>query len=153
MSCVLCGKDQVYSRNLCRTDYVRERRHGNLDNFPKTKGPSTEKCIVDDCDEYQKAKKMRLTHYYAHKAKEFRMQIITAYGHKCTCCGITQYEFLTIDHVNNDGAEERKAINGANIANRKIYQKIIDDGYPDRYQILCWNCNAAKQYHGGCPSH
>src|SRR5439155_21290455 len=40
----------------------------------------------------------------AEKSKErskLRREVIESYGNKCQCCGETQYEFLTINHVNN----------------------------------------------------
>lgn len=32
------------------------------------------------------------------------------YGNKCKCCGETNHIFLSIDHINNDGADYRKEI-------------------------------------------
>lgn len=76
-----------------------------------------------------------------------RIKIINHYGGKCACCGEPHFEFLTVDHMNNDGAEHK----------RKIKQVTIDrwlvaNNFPDGYQILCWNCNLARHFNGGiCP--
>lgn len=68
-------------------------------------------------------------------------------GYVCSCCGETEEAFLSIDHVNNDGAEHRRDVN-----RRKIYKWLRDNGYPDGYQILCMNCNFGKARNGGvCP--
>lgn len=73
--------------------------------------------------------------------------VYAAYGEKCNCCGETRQVFLTIDHINNDGAEERR-LRGSGLP---FYSNIIKLGFPkDRYQILCMNCNWAKRY-GLCP--
>lgn len=71
-----------------------------------------------------------------------RKQVMLHYGNKCAHCGEKHYEFLTIDHVYNNGAEHRKEI-----PQPAMVRWIIKNNYPDTFQILCWNCNAAKQFH------
>jgi ribosomal protein S14 len=79
--------------------------------------------------------------------KGYRKQVLDAYGRKCACCGITEEVFLTVDHIANDGAEHRRSIGGKS----NFYRSIIKEGFPDKYQILCWNCNSAKHFLGQCP--
>jgi hypothetical protein len=38
-----------------------------------------------------------------------REDVIAAYGGRCACCGEFERDFLTLDHVNNDGAEHRRS--------------------------------------------
>lgn len=78
-----------------------------------------------------------------------REEVLSHYGGRCACCGEDSIEFLTIDHVNNDGAAHRREIAPGN----KICLWLQRNGYPSGFQILCWNCNAAKYFHGGCPKH
>jgi hypothetical protein len=73
--------------------------------------------------------------------------VIETYGGKCRCCAESTYEFLAIDHLDNDGAEDRK-VNGRGA---KLIGRIIRAGFPPRYQILCHNCNNAKAFHSRCP--
>jgi hypothetical protein len=60
---------------------------------------------------------------------------------KCARCCTTAISRLTIDHINNDGAEMR---------NRYPYQKrhmlrwLMKNGYPEGYQVLCKRCNREK---------
>ncbi len=43
------------------------------------------------------------------KNKQYRNHVFNAYGgFKCNCCGENEEEFLTIDHINNDGYRRRK---------------------------------------------
>lgn len=80
--------------------------------------------------------------------RNLRIKVYEHYGNACTCCGETTKEFLTIDHVNNDGAVERKL----GLSGITLLRKIIREGYPNRYQILCFNCNIAKAIcSDGCP--
>ena len=66
-----------------------------------------------------------------------------------SCCGETGFEFLTVDHINNDGNEHRRQIKAA----FGIYGWLEKNGFPkDGLQLLCWNCNMGKRANGGtCP--
>ena len=46
------------------------------------------------------------------KNKKNRLQVLSHYSPslKCQCCGENHYEFLTIDHINGDGAKHRREI-------------------------------------------
>lgn len=76
------------------------------------------------------------------------------YGRECACCGESMLELLTLDHVNNDGAEQRrewrKEKNTAG-GGRNFYRWVIKMGFPADLQVLCMNCNAAKHWYGVCP--
>ena len=78
--------------------------------------------------------------------------VFTAYGgYKCVCCGETEPMFLSIDHINNDGAKERKSgkYHGSGTA---FYQWLRKNRYPFGYQVLCMNCQIGKHKNGGvCP--
>ena len=89
--------------------------------------------------------------YYNQKALAYvtrcRLQVLNHYGAKCNCCNEDQLGFLTIDHINNDGAKQRKELNYSH-----IYPWIIRNHYPNTLQILCMNCNWGKRWNKGeCP--
>jgi hypothetical protein len=73
-----------------------------------------------------------------------------AYGGRCACCGEDQMEFLSIDHIFNDGGKLRRE--GKEATGRRFYKQLKDQGFPQgRLQVLCHNCNGAKGYYGICP--
>ena len=78
-----------------------------------------------------------------------RSAAFAAYGGaRCACCGETELGFLTLDHVNNDGAPHRREIGGS--ANLLVWLR--RKGYPPGFQILCFNCNLGRALNGGiCP--
>lgn len=81
-------------------------------------------------------------------AKLQRAEMITAYGGVCRCCGENEPTFLALDHVFDDGAEDRR--NNTRGGNAFI-AKLKKQGWPqDRFQLLCHNCNFAKRM-GVCP--
>lgn len=87
----------------------------------------------------------------SQKARDvaFKAQAVRAYGGKCACCGETEIAFLTFDHVNDDGAEHRKS---GKMYRRHMARWAALNGYPKTLQLLCANCNMAKQFTpSGCP--
>ena len=79
--------------------------------------------------------------------------IIEEYGGKCVCCGEDHYEFLTIDHINNDGYLERSGVTKSRTGT-KMYRWLLKNNCPkENYQLLCFNCNCSKGNLGYCPHH
>lgn len=72
-----------------------------------------------------------------------RLAALELLGGKCECCNISEPVFLDIDHVNDDGNVDRKKGNG------KTWLSALRE--PDRFQLLCKNCNGAKAIAGICP--
>lgn len=88
-------------------------------------------------------------HYQKWKIK-FRDLVFNHYGKKCVCCGEGHIEFLTIDHINNDGNKHRRELSGSSKAGTWFYKWLMNNNFPNGFQILCWNCNWGKRL-GGCP--
>lgn len=77
---------------------------------------------------------------------ELKREIFDSYG-PCSCCGESTIEFLTIDHIRNNGAKHRTDLKAD-----KLYRWLRDNGFPtDDYQSLCLNCNSSKGAFGCCP--
>lgn len=81
--------------------------------------------------------------------QKVRRDCIIAYGGnppRCKCCGEKEYRFLQLDHLNGGGTKERTKYG----AGTGLFITLRKRKYPKGYQILCANCNHAKQY-GICP--
>lgn len=100
----------------------------------------------DKANTYQRELRARTKEYRRVKRRKHRQEALDKYGGKCACCGEETYEFLTFDHVNNDGAEHRKEVDPNMLL---IWLKKND--YPDTIQVLCYNCNCTKGFYGACP--
>ena len=86
--------------------------------------------------------------YLRNRRIELRNRVYSHYGNICKCCKETNKLFLTVDHVNNDGYKDRR---GGGSSDR-LYRQIIVENFPDRFQLLCYNCNYGKARNGGkCP--
>lgn len=84
---------------------------------------------------------------------KLREEVYNAYGTKCACCGEDTPEFLTIDHINEDGASHRKSIAPTRkCTSEELYRWLKNNNYPSGFQTLCQNCNVGKFRNGGiCP--
>lgn len=102
------------------------------------------------------AKKWRAEHIEHRKAYakrvgfEKKQIVLSHYSNgalKCAClnCNEQHIEFLTLDHINNDGYKE-------SVSHRKtLYFYLFKMGLPEGYQVLCYNCNNTKAHYGSCP--
>jgi len=98
-------------------------------------------CICKNCQNI-KAK------LYYDKYKDI---VFSHYGNVCSCCGESEILFLSIDHTNNDGHLDTNS-NNKKVNGRHLYPKIAKLGFPNRYQLLCMNCNFGKRMNNGvCP--
>ncbi len=82
--------------------------------------------------------------------KRIRKACICHYGGQrpaCACCGDDNYEKLVIDHAMGGGCEHRRV---EKIHGRFIYQWLIDQGFPEGYRVLCFNCNYTMSLRGVC---
>lgn len=150
--CNNCG--QATSKRLCDTCQLsKNKRHKKLYENRLLSG------LCGHCGESTTNNKNRCESCL-QKQRDFRkskkIQVFEAYGgSKCNCCGETVLEFLTIDHINNNGAEHRREITGS--SNRSgggsyMYLWLIKNNFPEGFQVLCANCQLGKAINGGiCP--
>ncbi len=89
-----------------------------------------------------------------HKAYREKLmdQIFEHYGRSCACCGEANQGFLTVDHANGGGSEDRRSLN-INGSGHNWYAKLRMNGFPNDppLQTMCFNCNFAKWRFGICP--
>lgn len=80
---------------------------------------------------------------------KLKAKVMAAYGGKCNCppCGETIVDFLCIDHLNNDGAKQRKILGLP--SGRAFYRWLVNNNYPPGFQVLCCNCNLSKHTNKG----
>jgi hypothetical protein len=96
---------------------------------------------------YYKANKEQHNQRVRARNQYLRDLVFEVYGRSCACCGESMREFLTVDHINNDGNRHRAEIGGTAIA-----RWLVKNNFPPGFQILCFNCNIAKHVYGGrCP--
>ena len=68
---------------------------------------------------------------------------------RCACCGESQRDFLTIDHVDGNAYKTSEAL-GIPRGGSELYRWLVRRGFPPGYAVLCMNCNVSKGKHGIC---
>ncbi len=142
-------KEKIKARSQTWRQNNYEQYRTSINNYNK-KHP--DKCHIWSRQYYQRHRKEVLMRQRTTRYKN-KIGVLSHYGGtppKCICCGERNDKFLTIDHVNNDGYSERKKLKHNPI--RKTYKYIIENNFPNEFQILCMNCNWGKMMNDGiCP--
>lgn len=110
----------------------------------------------------EKRRKTMLAHYHRNREKyivmqrEYRRRIkkmcyIAYGGYICNCCGITEPSMLCLDHIENDGYQNRKEIGYK--GGIGIYLWLVRNQFPPGFQVLCYNCNQSKRVNNGTCFH
>ena len=102
----------------------------------------------------ERTKEIRKQHNIRHKEQQLkwarakrakqRYECLLHYSEgslQCGRCGIADIDVLCLDHINNDGGLEKKCWGNGNAFYTNIYRL----GFPEGYQVLCWNCNHKKE--------
>lgn len=142
--CISC------SRDLPISDFYRAGRYGAHMSYCK-------KCANERTNAWReenpnrarassrkacaKSWRMRLR----EKNREYKMAVIRHYGGRCACCGEAHSEFLSVDHINGDGAQHRRVVK------TNIYQWLLRNNFPEGFRLLCMNCNFARGKFRFCP--
>lgn len=85
---------------------------------------------------------------YARHSRESKQRLknrlFEVYGDKCVLCGFDDKRALTLDHVKNNGAEERKEL-----SERGVYRRALEHQNKGDYRILCMNCQFISRHEAG----
>lgn len=109
--------------------------------------PSCKEGIAEKARSYCRrcASERMKKHYH-----RIRAEVIAMYGGSCVCCGESALDFLVLDHINDDGKSHRELV-GRGYA---MYMWVKKNDCPSTLQVLCANCNTAKQSGKGiCRPH
>lgn len=106
------------------------------------------KQILEYTKSYRLKNKVRVDGWAKWNRRRLRKEVIEAYGGECECCGEKEWKFLTLDHPDGKGQEDRaKHIMKVG----QIYAWVKSQGFPKGYyRLLCMNCNWIRRY-DTCP--
>lgn len=117
------------------TEYQRKKRGSIRINI--TDGNAADRARIKNRDRFRETRTECLAHYGEGEIE-------------CKCCGENNVKFLTMDHINNDGAAHRRQLTKTGKGGN-IYHWIKRNNFPSGFQILCFNCNSGKGIYGVCP--
>lgn len=140
-----CGQDPVEGYKKCQTCRESEQRHTRKRNSARREAGVCQNCGKESGG---KAKCPTCRDVSIRYLQRLKSRVIAAYGGQCACCGESEPAFLTIDHVNEDGAKHRREIK-----TNRVYSWLEKHDYPQEgFQLLCFNCNCGRRINGGvCP--
>ncbi len=153
--CQKCGSNEVYRRALCldcclpvlcndlKTRRQRFREAGLCKNCGSELDVPGRKACSGCLDKFRSAGKR------AHLALKRRCFELLG-GCFCRCCGEDEIDFLSVDHVNNDGGKHRRE-HGWRAGGMHLYRRLLKREFSaDGLQVLCLNCQMSKRISGIC---
>lgn len=151
--CSQCGvfsemsKGGGYLRNVCKPCWNKQQKAWRMKN--KQRWSELQRAYAAkkraNSDDFCNSERARSRKYWF----DLRQKALDTYGRQCACCGESIDEFLTIDHMDNDGAAHRRTLKTRGAG---IWKWLRDNSYPSNFQTLCMNCNLGKHKNGGvCP--
>ncbi len=138
-SCKSCKKqeDQRYQQN--HASKIKQVKHQYyLEN---------REAVAERTALYSKANRVRANAWGAAAKQRLRLEVFARYSedNNCVCCGFDDPRSLSIDHINDNGADHRRSIGLAGRGGYDFYRWLKQNGYPDGFQVLCSNCQFKKR--------
>ena len=139
-SCTLeCRKK--YYHNYIKSRYIK--KEGKLAPCLICSKPFHKKGNKKTCSEECRKKHSRKVNNERLKktAREYYMKCLLHYTRgqlKCACCGNTNLEFLTLDHI-------KPCLKGKRRGRGKLHRMLVKTNFPDGFQVLCLACNWLKR--------
>jgi hypothetical protein len=100
--------------------------------------------------DWRKKNRSKTRGYNKTRRVNLKVTALTHYGPvgvmKCswTGCEVDDPDMLSLDHVNNDGADDRK-VRGRRGSGYQLYFELKKENFPAGYQTLCYNHQAKKE--------
>lgn len=131
-------------------EYCKQNRQKILDDARRYRLEHGEIIKQKKKQEYMKNRDqvLKIVKDYNQKQKFEALSCYSKGIPNCNCCGERIIEFLTIDHINGNGSTHRKQLK---IEGGQIYRWLKKNGYPEGFQVLCFNCNCGKGQREECP--
>lgn len=91
--------------------------------------------------EYREKNKETLTQKKYEYLVKVKKEGIEEYGGKCHKCGETDFDSLTMHHINGKTDIDKKH-GGRWVTGKKMFQYLKSLNWPqDNYELLCWDCH------------
>jgi hypothetical protein len=141
--CARCGKAakkasaRSREKNGSSRKYYRDRKSAGLCTHCGERPCTATSVNCEVCNEFEWGRRLRI-----------KQEVITKYGGECVCCGEDNVVFLSLDHKDGGGTNER---NVSKIMGGRLYRFLRNKPVDSKYQVMCYNCNFAKGDRGTCP--
>jgi len=149
--CPGCGRPPKPGRSMCSLCLSKVRRRSRRIVSQRRRLGLCPSCggKREDWRQYCQSCRDYANTYLLEDRLRVRKELLAKYGGRCACCLESESSFLCVDHVFNDGRADRQKRSPNTYV---LYRRLLKARRLfRRYQLLCWNCNQAKQYYGTCP--
>lgn len=136
--CKDCSAEISRKYRIEKADAIRMKRH---DYYLRNKEVITKKV-----GEYIKNNRVKVRAWNKVARDKLKDEVFTHYCNgtiKCHHCNETDLGVLTLDHVDGGGNKHRKESGMKTGYNACCWLK--KHGYPEGFQVLCWNCQFKKR--------
>lgn len=128
------GKRRVhYAANR---DRIQEQRRKSL-----AVSPDRQARLKAYAQKYSRENSQRLSANGRQWTLALKLEVFGHYSGgepECRHCGNVRMDALTIDHVAQNGADERRGGQGRG---KGLWSNLRRRGFPEGYRVLCYNCN------------
>lgn len=126
--CLICLIQKAVDGHVCCDSCMQKQRDRYAEYVEKGICPN---CLLRPLVDGKKKCLYCLNAKVAEREHDWQT-VLNHYGQVCAWpnCGATDPDLLTLDYVNNDGAKDRV---------RDMYKRVIKLGFPETFQVLCWN--------------
>ena len=123
--------------HVARRNYMRAYYRKNSEHWTKN---LRERRARGELKQYRPSKAVARVKDLDYRQRR-RIQMMMLLGGQCEHCGFNDSRALQIDHVNGGGCHDRKVQKRRGVS---PMQEIFAN--PDKYQLLCANCNWIKRW-------
>lgn len=141
-----CGGVREYNKSKCIKCLIKQRKHRSSLRLSRAR---LNKCTI--CSKPAKLGNRHCIRHLSLKSSKInsdyikiKLAVFAYYGTYCVCCGEQNIDFLTIDHITNDGGYHRRKVGNG------LYRWLVKNNFPAGFQVLCMQCNSSKSRHGQC---
>lgn len=127
-----CPACAAYGNKITKKFRHGQRGNGLCYDCPQPVAPGRTRCQT--CLDKSKVRNKVM-------CDRIKLEALNAYGGPfCACCEETIMDMLTLDHIAQDGAADRRE-NGC--SGTGFYYRLKKAGWPTGFRVLCRNCNYA----------
>lgn len=113
----------------------RCKQKKKISEFYPEKSKKDGRCV------YCKSCQLEISKEVGHRLRE---EAFEQYGGaRCVNCGEDFFEVLSLDHIHGGGSKDRVKRGSG----KRFLFSLKRDGWPKRFQVLCYNCNMIKCWH------
>ena len=144
--CHYCGQPAELGRAYCA-----KHRKEKIESARRVRWNRRKKGLCEFCDNPARPGKVDCPKHREKRSaarQALKLKVLAHYGKRRTAvccwpgCGESDPDMLTIDHVNDDGAEDRRQ---TRLGGKTLYSRLHSEDWPSGYQTLCWGHQWKKE--------